>query len=162
MNRNDIIDLLTLAAVYDQRTSSESDVRGWHAVATLEKWTAPAAQRVVIEHYSRGADRPRITPAAITDAIRTARHKAAASFVVPDVPEHITGREYPTWYRSQLNAHINQIMDAWAIGEPINELPVQRQSTAAIDMRNCPDELQEQFRKDMSKAGHPDEMNTRS
>jgi hypothetical protein len=156
MNRNEIVDLLTLAAVYDQRTGGEADVRGWHAVAALERWTALAAQRVVVEHYSHGADRPRITPAAISDAIRAARHKAASSFVVPNTPDHITGRDYPVWYRSQLTAHVDKVMDAWANGETISEVPrelTNAQGPMELDMSTCPENLREQIVRDMSRVG---------
>lgn len=160
MNRNEVVDLLTLAAVYDQRTGGEADVRGWHAVAQIENWTAPAAQRVLIEHYSRGAERPRITPAAISDGIRAVRHKAAASFIVPDVPENVTGRDYPLWYRTQLAAHTDKVLDAWAVGEPIPESATafadqQRTTLKGIDMGTCPGCLREQIARDLDRIGRP-------
>ncbi len=159
MTPDEIIDLLSLAAVYDQRTGGKRDVQGWCLVAETERWTTASAQRVLIEHYSRGADRPRITPAAISDGIRAARHKAAASFIVPDIPEHITGRDYPTWYRTELHMHIDRRLDAWAAGEPIPESTealssqVRAALTMGPDMGTCPVELREQFVRDMNRAG---------
>lgn len=158
MNHAEIVDLLTLAAVYDQRTGGEADVRGWHAVAQIENWTAPIAQRVLIEHYSRVADRPRITPAAISDGIRDVRRKAAASFAAPDVPENVTGREYPLWYRTQLHDHIDRVLDAWAAGEPIPATLADHQRVAlsgGINMGTCPDDLRDQIITDMARTGRP-------
>lgn len=157
---DDIVDLLSLAAVYDQRNAGEVDIRGWHAVAQLERWTASAAQRVVIEHYSRGAEKPRITPAAISDGIRAARRKAAATFVEPDVPDGIAGRDYPAWYRAQMAAHVDRVLADWAAGEEIPEPTttleahrVRRVLTAGPDLGGCPEELREQFARDLSRAG---------
>ena len=116
MTWDEIADLLSLAAVFDQRTAGEEDVKGWHLVARLERWPAPAAQRVLVEHYARGADRPRITPAAISDGIRSARSRAAASFVVPDCPDDLAGRDYPAWLRAQRDAHVQRVLDSWAEG----------------------------------------------
>jgi hypothetical protein len=169
MNYDEIVDLLTLAAVYDQRTGGEADVRGWHAVAQLERWTAAAAQRVVIEHYSRGAERPRITPAAISDGIRVARRKAAASFVAPAVPDDVAGRDYPVWYRAQLAAHVDRMLDMWAQGEPIPESPAeleaqrgQRELPEGIDAGTCPEHLREQLELDMARFGRMDRLPRRA
>lgn len=158
MNRNEIIDLITLAAVYDQRTGGETDIRGWLAVAQTEHWTPAAAQRVIIEHYSRQADRPRITPAAITDGIRDARRKAAASFIAPDVPDHIAGREYPHWYRDQLAAHIDRAINNWTShGEPIPETrpELDQSPRRELDTNSCPPQLRRQINDGLNRIGRP-------
>jgi len=156
MNHDEIVDLLTLAAVYDQRTGGSADVEGWYAVAQLEHWTFPVAKRVVIEHYSRGADRQRITPAAISDAIRTVRRKAADSFVAPNVPDHIMGRDYPEWFRAQRDRHISYVLAGWVLGEPIPEpsaLDHQLAIGSEPNLTTCPPRLREQFARDLAKAG---------
>lgn len=162
MNHDQIIDLLSLAAVYDQRTVGEADIRGWHHVAVAQGWTAAAANRVVIEHYSRGADRPRITPAAVTDGIREARRAAAATFAAPDPPDDLPAREYPAWLRARRDEHIQRVMAAWATGEP---MPVTEQDAAeltgsgraeleaGIDTTTCPPELRDEIERGIARIG---------
>lgn len=169
VTRNEIIDLLTLATVYDQRNADEADVQGWLAVAEMENWTAPAARRVVIEHYSRGAERPRINPAAITDRLRDAQRKAANSFVDPDALEGESGREYVERRRRLMREHIAQVMDAWATkGEPIPEAASVAELRgvgtgllalpAGIDASTCPPELRDQLARDLARAGQMDRL----
>lgn len=161
VTRNEIIDLLTLAAVYDQRNADEADVQGWLAVAEIENWTATAARRVVIEHYCRGADRPRITPAAITDRLREAHRKAANSFSEPEAIDGESGREYVERRRRLMREHIARVMDAWAtrgesIPEGLTELEARRERralTAGPDLATCPEHLREQVARDLSRAG---------
>jgi hypothetical protein len=158
MTHAEIVDLMSLAALYDQRTGGESDVYGWHAVAQLKGWTMQVARRVVVEHYACGADRPRITPAAITDGIRAARGKAADSFTAPDVPEQISARDYPAWYRAQLDTHIARVLDEWVTGRPTPEscAALEHQQRAALtgpDTTTCPNELRDQITRDLARAG---------
>ena len=163
MTRDEIIDLLSLAAAYDQRTGGEADVKAWLIAAHVQRWTAAAAQRVLVEHYSCGADRPRITVAAITDAIRDVRRKAASSFIVPDYPDSLTARDYPAWYRSQLAAHVDRLLGLWANGQSIPENtstaaglgggPERRELTAGLDVSTCPPHLREHVSQCMSRMG---------
>lgn len=162
MTRDEIIDLLSLAAAYDQRTGGEADVKAWLIAAHVQRWTAPAAQRVLVEHYSCGADRPRITVAAISDAIREIRRKAASSFIVPDSPDHLPACDYPGWYRAQLAAHVDRLLDLWANGRSIPENTStaaelagseQRQLTAGLDTTTCPPQLKEHVNRCMQRMG---------
>lgn len=122
ITRDDVIDLLKLAAVFDQRTVGEEDIKGWLLAGRMGRWTGPLATRVLVEHYSQDADQPRIDPARITDAIRKVRHRAAESFVAPRIPEGLdAGREYLDWYRGQLHGHVDDLLARWANGQ---ELPV--------------------------------------
>lgn len=119
MNTDDVIDLLTLAAVYDQRTVGDADVHGWHLVATAERWTPAAAQRAIVDHYRARADQPRVTPAAITDRIRALRAQAAESFEAPVIPADLPASDYPAWLRARLAEHVDSALDRWAgTGEP--------------------------------------------
>jgi hypothetical protein len=111
---DDIVDLLTLAAVFDQRTAGPEDVAGWLAVARANRWTLDAAKRAIVDHYGSDAGKPRITPAAITDAIRKIRSAAAATFEDPVVPDDLRGVEYPTWYRAQRDAYVARCLAVWA------------------------------------------------
>jgi hypothetical protein len=123
ITRDDVIDLLKLAAVFDQRTVGEEDIKGWLLAGRIGRWTGPLATRVLVEHYASDSDRPRIDPARITDAIRKVRSRAAESFVAPRIPEGLDGqgRAYLEWYREQLHGHVDDLLARWADGA---ELPV--------------------------------------
>lgn len=114
ITRNDVIKLLALAAGADQRTVADEDILMWHAIAQPQNWVPAAAQRVIIDHYSHGADRPRITPAAITDRLRSLRNQAGESFEAPRIPASLPNHEYPAWYRAQLREHIDAQLERWA------------------------------------------------
>jgi hypothetical protein len=112
---DDMVELLALAATYDQRKIAELDVRAWVLAAGVAGWTdAAAVSRVIVEHYAAGADRPRITPAAITDRLRDIRRAAAESFVDPVIPDDLRAVDYPAWYRRQRDEHIGRALRAWA------------------------------------------------
>jgi len=125
MAKSDVARLLALIATFDQRTIGEADIEGWHLVARVESWTVPAAQRVIVEHVSRGADRARINPALITDRIRAVRRGAAATFQGPRIPDGQPTHEYPEWYRRQMAAHVDALVYRWATSgeEPPAQLP---------------------------------------
>lgn len=129
ITRNDVIRLLAMAAGGDQRTVGDDDADFWHACGVAERWTFPAARRAVIEHYSRGADRPRITPAAITDRIRDLRRRAAESFELPRIPDELPNHEYPAWMRALQARHIDALLHNWATTG--QEPPAQRDIAAA-------------------------------
>lgn len=114
ITRNDVVRLLALAAAYDQRTVGQEDVQAWLFVAQRERWTYLAAQAVIVEHYSRSTDRPRLTPAAVSDRLRVMRGRAAESFEAPRIPDGLANRDYPAWLRGQLAAHCDAILERWA------------------------------------------------
>lgn len=137
MTWDDIAELLAFAAVFDQRRADELDIKAWLAVAQAQRWSPPAAQRVVAEHYSVGADRPRVTPAAITDRLRSLRSHAAESFEAPQIPAGLENRDYPPWLRAQLADHVDLLVDAWAATgvEPARGLP----AVAPATVRSLPE-----------------------
>jgi hypothetical protein len=136
ITRNDVVKLLALAAGADQRTVAAEDVTLWHGIAQAERWTAPAAQRAIIEHYSRGADRPRITPAAITDRLRTLRGRAAESFEAPRLPDGLPNAEYPAWLRAQLRRHVDALVQRWAT---TGDEPPRALTQAPAQVRSLPE-----------------------
>ena len=122
ITRNDVVRLLALAAGGDQRTVSAEDVTLWHQIARDQRWTFRAAQRVIVEHYSTGADKPRISPAAISDRLRVLRGRAAESFDAPAIPDQLPRQDYPRWLRRQLAGHVDEVLERWAeTGGPIPE-----------------------------------------
>lgn len=129
---DEVKDLLKLCAVYDQRTVSVEDVQAWQLVARQTDWTPRAAQRIIVDHYATGHDRPRITPATISDGIRAARRRAVESFEAPRIPDALPTADYPAWFRAQLAEHVNRVLDDWADGKPIPAgitVPTQRALT---------------------------------
>jgi hypothetical protein len=133
ISRNDVIRLLAMAAGGDQRTVGDDDADFWHAIALAEQWTFPAARRAVIEHYSRGANRPRITPAAITDRIRDLRRRAAESFELPRIPDDLPNHAYPAWLRTLQARHIDALLHHWAT---TGQEPPAHPQIAAATVRN--------------------------
>ncbi len=126
MTWDEVVEALALAAVYDQRKADALDAKAWLLVATDHRWTAPAVERVIREHYGSGAARSRIDPATITDRLRAVRRAAAASFEAPRIPADLPTVDYPPWLRGQLAAHVDAEVEQWAAtgAEPVGALPV--------------------------------------
>lgn len=150
MTWNQTVDLLSLAAVFDQRTVGEEDVKGWLLVAEVERWTFPLARRVLVEHYRAGADRPRLTPAAVSDGIRAARRQASDSFRVPDMPDALPGSDYPTWYRARLAEHIDAQLEGWAAGEELSRGIIEP-GGGPLAIEAAPAHLREQIARDIER-----------
>lgn len=125
ITRNDVVRLLALCAADDQRTVGAEDVDLWFGVAQVEGWTARAAARVIVEHASRGDEKPRLTAAAITDRIRAVRSRAADTFPLPVIPTDLSNAEYPEWLRARRDAHRDALVEQWADSgqEPPLHLP---------------------------------------
>lgn len=160
ITRNDVIKLLALAAGADQRTVADEDILMWHAIAQQQNWIPAAAQRVIIDHYSRGADRPRITPAAITDRLRALRNQAAESFEAPVIPADLPDSIYPAWYRGLLADHIDEQLERWATTgqEPDRGLPLTpANQTLAELIDHAPEHLQLELRAGLRRAGRTPE-----
>lgn len=137
ISRNDVVRLLALAAGADQRTVGDEDIALWLGAARMQRWTATAAAAAIVEHYSAGADRPRITPAAITDRIRAIRRVAAQTFELPVMPDDLPTRDYPRWFRAQRDHHVDTLVERWAT---TGELPPAETRAAALVVRG-PDQL---------------------
>lgn len=128
ISRNDVVRLLALAAASDQRTVGEEDIDLWLGVARMQRWTRETAAAAIVEHYSAGADRPRVTPAAITDRIRAIRRAAAQSFELPRIPDDLPPADYPRWLRAQRDRHVDALVHRWAT---TGELPPAATAAAA-------------------------------
>lgn len=114
ITHNQAVRLLAFAAAYDQRTVGEYDIEAWEMASGPGRWSYETAQRVIVEHYAADSDRPRITPAMVTDRLRTLRGRAAESFEMPRIPEGLPDGDYPKWLRGQLAAHCERILQRWA------------------------------------------------
>lgn len=111
---NDMIDFLSLMAAFDQRDNSADDVRAWLLVAELERWDRDAVKRIVLDHYRVGAEKPRLTPALVSDRHRELRRAAASTFEDPVIPPDLGGVTYPVWYRAQRDKHVAELLKRWA------------------------------------------------
>lgn len=128
MTTDEIIDLLSLIAAYDQRTVGEADVEAWLAIADAEAWTMPAARRAVIEHHRRGSDKPRIRPAHITDTIRQVEETIRRTVLHTDLVPPRELADHPAAEREWRRAYIAEVkasaLAAWAdSGDPRVALP---------------------------------------
>lgn len=126
ISHNETVKLLVLAAAYDQRTIGEEDVDAWRMASEFGHWTFAGARRVVVEHYARDANRPRITPAVVADRLRGLRNQAAESFELPRLPDDLSNADYPVWLRGERDAHCTALLERWAATgeEPSRALPV--------------------------------------
>jgi hypothetical protein len=118
MTKRDIAVLLAMIAAYDQRTIGEADVEAWHAVAGAEEWTLPRARRAVIEHHRAGADKTRMRPAHISDAIRAVQDAARRSALNanPVAPRDV----HPSlWFCGFVEDAKAAALDAWVNGETL-------------------------------------------
>lgn len=126
MTRDDVIDLLTLAAAYDQRTVGEADIVAWLAVATAESWRYTWARRALVEYHKRGGHKPRIKPADITDILDTKRGAVRKQLLKGDLFPPRELRDDPhaeiRWRRTYAAELVNRALDAWADGRPFSEL----------------------------------------
>lgn len=155
---DDAAGLLAVAAVFDQRKGDELDVKAWLQVGQMQGWTFAAAERVILEHYSAGSDRPRIDPARITDRIKAIRSRAAESFEAPRIPDEISGAEYPAWFRAQLAAHVDRALAGWALsGEEPRALPAAPAQTRSLPelIAAAPEHLRGEMTQAARKVGRP-------
>jgi hypothetical protein len=149
ITRGQVIDLLKLSAVYDQRTVADVDVQGWLLVGQRSRWTSETARRAIVDYYSAGAEQSRITPARISDDIRAARRRAAATFQGPVMPGEMTGAHYVRWYRAQLDGHVDALMARWADGHEIPAAPPVEALGGGTGVRA----IREQFPEFVAKFG---------
>lgn len=74
MNRNQVIELLQIAASYDGRKASEAAVHAWADAADRGRWTYPEAAEAIKTHYAECT--AFIMPGNITERVRSARRDA--------------------------------------------------------------------------------------
>jgi hypothetical protein len=107
-----LVDLVALAATYDQRKAGPLDVKAWFLVASVEAWDVAAVQRVIVEWYARTKER--LAPSDVSQRLRAVRRAADETFEDPRVPDDLHGQDYPSWYRTQQDQHIRRCIAAWA------------------------------------------------
>jgi hypothetical protein len=109
VNRNEVIDLLTLIASYDRRTAGNADVAAWKlAVGDLDFAEAQAA---AVEHYRESADW--ITPAHVRKIVRAARAARQDRLITAAPPAGLT--DDPAAYREALKANIQSAAEGFSM-----------------------------------------------
>ena len=166
MNPDEVIDLLTLIAAYDQRTVGESDVQAWHAIATEAGWTFPLARRAIIEHHTRGADRPRIRPAHITDALDALRTTIRRTVLRADLTPPRELADDPLaeieWRHKTLDRATQAALNAWAHGQPLPQLEPAPEPTKGPPSEAVSDLIGQRFALRAPRRGEPADLNDRA
>jgi hypothetical protein len=119
MTPDETVDLLTVAAAFDQRTVGEGDVMAWYAV--VFDLSYDDAKLAVMGHYTDTADR--IMPAHVRQRVKAMRRDRLSREIVPAPDPEIA--DEPGRYRETLGAEIRRIADGHsvqkAIGGPVRE-----------------------------------------
>lgn len=78
MNPQEIINLLSIAAAFDNRKAGEAAVHAWTDAAHRARWTFDEAAEAVKDYYATTTDeKPWVMPSHITAHIRAARQDRA-------------------------------------------------------------------------------------
>lgn len=85
MTRDEIINLLSIAAAYDKRTLGEADIAAWSDAADRGRWSYDMAQDAVKAHYAERAEW--LMPSHITYRIRSRRAEPPRSSALPQAPQ---------------------------------------------------------------------------
>jgi hypothetical protein len=85
MTPDETVDLLTVAAAFDQRTVGEGDAMAWHAV--LGDLTFADAKQAVLGHYAN--TRERIMPADVRERVKEIRRNRFQDAEKPAPPPEL-------------------------------------------------------------------------
>lgn len=78
MTRDEMVDLLTIAASYDKRKVGEADVWAWGDAAQRCRWTFDEAAEAIKMYYATSvAERPFVMPSHVTNWIKGERQDRA-------------------------------------------------------------------------------------
>ena len=129
MTPDETIDLLSVAAAFDRRTTGESDVIAWHAaVGDLDFNDSRAA---VIAHYQQSRDW--VMPADVRTRVKAIRRDRLSREIVSAPPAELA--DSPGRYKAELDANVRRIAagrTAWlAIAAPVREGPPPEEFTEA-------------------------------
>jgi hypothetical protein len=142
MSPDQVIDLLTLATRFDQRTVGDEDVRAWGLIANEEDWHPMAAARALVEHVK--VDATPVRPAHITAILASVRREIRSRFTEDVCPPRELAddpRAEIAWRRRRVVEFVDLAFEAWARREPIPNPPQRRELgetmrpelTAAVD-----------------------------
>lgn len=142
MSPDQVIDLLTLAARFDQRTVGDEDVRAWGLIANEQDWHPMAAARALVDHAT--VDPTPVRPAHITAILAAVRREIRSRFTEDVCPPRELAddpRAEIAWRRRRVAEFVDRAFAAWSRREPIPNLPQRRELgetvrpelTAAVD-----------------------------
>jgi len=78
MTTDEVIEILALAAFWDNREASEANVHAWRESAKIGRWTYPEACEAIKVYYATTiSERPWIMPSHITNWIKADRQDKA-------------------------------------------------------------------------------------
>ena len=117
MTPDETVDLLTVAAAFDQRTVGEGDAMAWHSV--VGDLDFADAQRAVIGHYTDTTDR--IMPAHVRRRVKAMRADRVAREIVAAPPAELT--DEPGRYQQALQAGVKRLADGLSVQKAIGRLP---------------------------------------
>lgn len=113
MTRDEIIDLLTIAAAYDRRTVGEADITAFHLA--LGNLPFEDAQQAVVAHYTNSPEW--LMPAHIRALVRQARERRITRRPIPEPRPELTDDEAA--YRTELGTTIRRMGDGHASGKEL-------------------------------------------
>ena len=105
MTPDETVDLLTVAAAFDQRTVGEGDAMAWHAV--LGDLSFTDAKQAVLGYYAD--TRERIMPADVRQRVRDIRDARLNAMEIPEPPRELAAN--PPAYRAAIRAAAQAIAD---------------------------------------------------
>lgn len=105
MTPDQIVDLLTVAAAFDQRTVGEGDAMAWHSVLGDLNFTD--AKQAVLGHYAD--TRERVMPADIRSRVLAIRDRRLQDTEIPPPPVELL--DNPAAYSAALHAAAVAIAD---------------------------------------------------
>lgn len=117
MSPDETIDLLTVAAAFDQRTVGEGDAMAWYAV--VGDLDFADAKQAVIGHYTDTTER--IMPAHVRTRVRAIRKDRLAREIVPAPPPELT--DEPGRYQALIQANVKRIADGFSVRPAIDRGP---------------------------------------
>jgi hypothetical protein len=140
MTLEETIDLLGVAAAFDQRNIGKADSVAWHAALGDLDFTD--AQAAVISHYRESRDR--VMPADVWGRVKAMRRARLAREVIP-APD--VDPDAPTRYRAAFAGMLKRVGDGFAtrmaITGPVREGPPPETFTAAREAMPKPPTKQE-------------------
>jgi hypothetical protein len=131
MTPDETVDLLTVAAAFDQRTVGEGDAMAWYAVVGDLDFTE--AKQAVIAHYSDSTER--VMPAHVRIRVKAARRDRLARELVPAPPAELT--DEPGRYKAELKASIREIADGFRLPKAVAALPASEMPPPAAEARKA-------------------------
>jgi len=114
MTLDQVIDILTVAAVFDFRSIGEADAVAWHTVLGDLDFTD--ARTAVLAHYTEKCDR--IMPADIRQRVKAIRRDRLDRAILP-APD----TDNPGKYRAELKRRTREIASGFAIEHAIGNAP---------------------------------------